>query len=326
LGSALARKGDGAGAVTEDREAVRLDPNNAAAPQLGSALARQGSWDDAIAQDREAIRLNRDSTVAHSSLGVALMQTGDWSSAMAELVEAVRLGPKNGDALFNLGLAMIHQKEGDDALTEERAVVNLRPEEAVAHSKLGLAYRGRGDYAKAGAEEREAIGLKPDLAEAHFILGVVLEWQGDLAGALAECRKATELDPSDPIYRKTAERLYQDVHRHQQVAFQVVRAAALLVDWRLCSEKRLGRDEAPFRGIESNQLELKYLVFILRERTDRRKRPSALGNRPQSDEKFRFAPRFLKVSGVANTNMPSEIHEVPSSLRGRRLVIVRRAS
>ncbi|HXJ96843.1 MAG TPA: tetratricopeptide repeat protein [Terriglobia bacterium] len=215
LGLAAARKGDWASAVTEDREAIRLDPNRAAAhAQLGSALAQQAAWDEAIAEDREAIRLDPNSPLGHLSLGEALTQKNDWAGAVAELQEAIRLDPNNADAHFNLALALIHQKDWDDAVTEARAVISLRPEDAVAHCKLGLAYRRTGDYVKAGAEEREAIRLKPDLAEAHFILGVVLEWQGDLAGALAECQKATELDPSDPIYRKTAERLYEDVHRH----------------------------------------------------------------------------------------------------------------
>ena len=215
LGLALAHKGDWAGAIKEDREAILLDPNSEAAhAQLGSALAQQAAWDDAIAEYREALRLDPNSAPAHTSLGEALMQKNDWPGAVAELQEAVRLDPNNADAHFNLALALIHQKDWDDAVTEARAVINLRPDDAVAHSKLGLAYRRTGDYVKAGAEEREAIRLKPDLAEAHFILGVVLEWQGDLAGALAECQKATELDPVDPIYRKTAERLYEDVHRH----------------------------------------------------------------------------------------------------------------
>ncbi len=215
LGLALARKGDWPGAVTEDREAIRLDPNSAGAhAQLGSALAEQAAWDEAVAEYREALQLDPNSGPVHASLAEALMQKNDWTGAVAELQEAIRLAPNNADAHFSLALALIHQKDWDDAVTEARAVINLRPDDAVAHCKLGLAYRRTGDYVKAGAEEREAIRLKPDLAEAHFILGVVLEWQGDLAGALAECQKATELDPNDPIYRKTAERLYEDVHRH----------------------------------------------------------------------------------------------------------------
>jgi tetratricopeptide (TPR) repeat protein len=52
-------KGDWDGAIVEEREALRLNPNNELAHyDLGHALGDKGDWDGEIAEEREALRLN----------------------------------------------------------------------------------------------------------------------------------------------------------------------------------------------------------------------------------------------------------------------------
>ena len=80
--------------ITEDREALRLNPKNQDAHiSLGAALATKGNLDGAIAEYREALRLNPESEKAHLGLGAALRVKGQWDGAIAEFRQALRLNP-----------------------------------------------------------------------------------------------------------------------------------------------------------------------------------------------------------------------------------------
>ena len=65
---ALGEKGDLDGEITEEREALRLSPNNdMVRNNLGLALGKKGDWDGAIAQYREALRLNPNNDAVHAN-------------------------------------------------------------------------------------------------------------------------------------------------------------------------------------------------------------------------------------------------------------------
>ena len=96
-------------------------------PTCTSASARRlgtnGDWDGEIAEEREALRLNPNNEMAHVNLGVALGGKGDWDGAIAEEREALRLNPKNDLAHVNLGRSAGEQGglgRGDRRSTERR--------------------------------------------------------------------------------------------------------------------------------------------------------------------------------------------------------------
>ena len=84
LGTALGGKGDLDGAIPAYREAIRLEPELAAAHyNLGGVLARN-DLDGAILEFREAIRLNPEFALAHCNLGHALAQEGPrWTKCQS---------------------------------------------------------------------------------------------------------------------------------------------------------------------------------------------------------------------------------------------------
>ena len=87
--SACARiKGGGDGEITEEREALRLNPNLADAHRgLGVALGEKGDWDGMIAEEREALRQDPNNVWAHVGLGAALERKGDRRHALEEYRE-----------------------------------------------------------------------------------------------------------------------------------------------------------------------------------------------------------------------------------------------
>jgi len=87
-------KGDWDGAISEEREALRLAPKDGAVcVYLGALLGQRGDQNGAIAELREALQLNPSNTLAHYDLGVALEKQGDRQAALQEYRAAYQLDP-----------------------------------------------------------------------------------------------------------------------------------------------------------------------------------------------------------------------------------------
>jgi hypothetical protein len=97
-GKALLDSGDLPGAIAAYREAIRLQPDLAAAhSNLGGALRDSGDLPGAIEACREAIRRQPDLAVAHCCLGLCLRDRGEYAEALAELRTGHDLGSKRPD-------------------------------------------------------------------------------------------------------------------------------------------------------------------------------------------------------------------------------------
>jgi serine/threonine-protein kinase len=187
-------------AIAEFREVIRLERDNATAHRnLGIALRGDGKPDEAVAAFREAIRLERDNARIHAELAVALWQQGKLAEAVAAYREAIRLQPDDAPAHGNLGAVLcdgVHDYPAAEAAFHE--AIRLQPDDEVAHYNLGIALRRQGKFADAMAEYRAAIRLKPEYAEAHYSLGTVLcDVVHDYPAAEAEFRAAIQLQPDD---------------------------------------------------------------------------------------------------------------------------------
>lgn len=145
---------------------------------LGTALSRKGDLDGAITEFRQAIRLKPDYADAHFNLGNALFRKRDLDNAIAEYRAAIRAKPDYADAHSNLGFALDDKGDRDDAIAEYRAAIRLQPELATPHYNLCDALEDKGDLDGAIAECRAAIRLKPDYAQAHFNLGFAFDGPG----------------------------------------------------------------------------------------------------------------------------------------------------
>jgi tetratricopeptide (TPR) repeat protein len=183
-------------ALAAYEEAVRLDPNVAAAYRgLGWVLARTGRSPEAEAALREAIRLDPDLAGTHRALGFVLARLRRFPEAEAAFGEALRLGPDSPNAHLGLGRVLGQTGRSPEAESEFREAVRLDPKLAAAHEGLGqLLYRTR-RYPEAEAASREAIRLGPDLARAHETLGWVLYWTHRYPEAESAFREAIRLNP-----------------------------------------------------------------------------------------------------------------------------------
>lgn len=185
LGLNLAQAGDREGALREQAEAIRLNPQYVDAHLARAALLLEAGR---LAEAREhiaaAIRHGPVGANAHNNLGHVLMLSGDHALAAEVFEDAVRLDPKNHEAHNNLGYCLAAQGRLEEAIAHFRRSVELQPE-ATAYLNLGdaLLKAGRADEGLASLEA--ALQLRPDLAEAHL----------SLANALAARRRYAEAKP-----------------------------------------------------------------------------------------------------------------------------------
>jgi tetratricopeptide (TPR) repeat protein len=186
------------------REAIRLNPNNAAAHfKLGDILDAKQRPTEAEAAYREGLRLNPDNAEAHNSLGVILDRQKKYAEAEAEYRTTLRLNPNNFLAYNNLGNILLDQMKDDEAEAAFRESIRLNPDYDYAHLSLGHLLSRNNKYAEAEAEYRVAIGLSPYDARGHFGLGGLFSFQRKYTEAIAEYREAIRLDLNNPLYHST---------------------------------------------------------------------------------------------------------------------------
>ena len=171
LASALDERGEGVEAAGHLAEAVRIQPNSAAArAELGQLLARQGRIEEALQQLYTAVSLKPSDASVHYRLGTVLGAAAREGEAAAEFLEAIRLDPANADAHYNLGISLANQGRLRAAAGEFAAAASLRPEDAVAHFNLGITLARLGRASESVAQLTEAVRIDPRLPGAREAL------------------------------------------------------------------------------------------------------------------------------------------------------------
>jgi tetratricopeptide (TPR) repeat protein len=165
LASVLLSRGDFAGAATELRAVVALEPKSPdAQAQLGGVLAEIGQFDDAIASLRSATQLDPTLAGAHYNLGAILGRLGRYAEAVPAYEQALRYAPNDGDLLNNLGFALLRTGQIDRAEESLQRALAVNPQHAGAHFNLGQLYAARDDAQRAQAHLQAAARLDPRYA------------------------------------------------------------------------------------------------------------------------------------------------------------------
>src|SRR5262249_15334980 len=165
--------------------AVAARPTNSAAQvHLGLSLRYKGDVDGAIECFKEAIRLDPKDAAAHLDLGALLCDVRhDYDAAVACFQDSLRIHPNDAKAHSNLGIALSHKGDLDGAIASYKECIRLDPELAPVRRYLGHALKGKGDLDGAIGEYREAIRLDPKAVDSRTDLGNALKAKGDLDGA-----------------------------------------------------------------------------------------------------------------------------------------------
>jgi tetratricopeptide (TPR) repeat protein len=170
---------------------------------LGALMLSRGKAAEAIPYLRDALKLEPDQAAALNGLGAALLASGQNSEAMAEFQQALQAQPGYTNARYNLANALADEGRLDDAAAGFRQVLKENPDDGNArqHLFLVLVERGNslareGDVRGAAEAMREAVSIHPEDADLHNNLGVILARQGDRIAAIAEFEAALKANPS----------------------------------------------------------------------------------------------------------------------------------
>jgi serine/threonine-protein kinase len=160
LGRALAASHLYGDAIAAARTARDLEPGRAGYRlELGALLCdRAHDYPGAITEFREAIRLEPGDYRAYANLGIALGGLGQDAEAADVTETAIRLCPADADPRLrarlqaDLGIALSAAKRREGAIAAFRRAIDLDPMVPTHHSRLGFELRYMGRFPESLAE------------------------------------------------------------------------------------------------------------------------------------------------------------------------------
>jgi tetratricopeptide (TPR) repeat protein len=159
-----------AAAIAEHREAIRLDPNSAAAHAgLGSALVSQGELEEALAEFREASRLEPTNAILWNEQAIVYEQMGRGEDALHSLETGLEANPGNAGILNQMGWLYATAenptvRDPAKALAyAQRAVEASNASDANVLDTLAEAYYANQEFDEAIKAEERALEIAPGL-------------------------------------------------------------------------------------------------------------------------------------------------------------------
>ena len=157
-------------AITEYREAIRLDPNSAVAHAgLGSALVSQGELEEALAEFREASRLEPTNAILWNEQARVYEQMGRDEDALHSLETGLEANPGNAGILNQMGWLYATSenptvRDPAKALAyAQRAVEASNGSDANVLDTLAEAYYANQEFDEAIKAEERALEIAPGL-------------------------------------------------------------------------------------------------------------------------------------------------------------------
>jgi tetratricopeptide (TPR) repeat protein len=181
--------------------------NNIAHNNLGTALAKKGDLADAVSHFREALKGKPDFLDAHFNLGVALAKLGNFQDAGLHLEKA--LEDKSGvlKIYLKLGSDLIRSGKAADSIPFFKEALKIDPDLPEAHDKLGIAFGQRKEYENAVFHFKKALQLSPGSASIHNHLGITFSFIRKFDEAVFHFKEALKINPGFAEARRNLEKI-----------------------------------------------------------------------------------------------------------------------
>jgi tetratricopeptide (TPR) repeat protein len=216
-------RGDFDLAIEDFTEAIKLDPDNAAAylqrsKALHAGVSKVSNLDEnfefiisgsgysektrdvynsALEDASTAIKLSPALASAYHNRARLYNDMGEYDKAISDYTQAIRLDPNDASAYNGRGVTYSDKKDYDKAIADYTQAIRLDPNFALAYYNRGRAYGNKGDYDRAIADYTQAIRLDPNYAFAYHNRGVAYINKGDYDRAIADYTQAIKIDPND---------------------------------------------------------------------------------------------------------------------------------
>lgn len=197
--SSLQQQGQPAAAAPLWRQALNLDPNNAALYiNLALCLKRSGQADEALALLQQGQQRCPPHPLLLSNLASLLLAANHATAALSYCQQALTLDPHCGPALANQASALAELGRWQAAIEAAQHCLELLPGCAEAHMAWGLGLQGIGEYEAARQQAEAALALNPLLHQAQSNLGNALRLLKRPTEALVALQRCVELAPAWP--------------------------------------------------------------------------------------------------------------------------------
>src|SRR4029453_6767097 len=215
---ALRQKGGEWRAVDKFREAIALDPNNAAIhTELADLYLAMKENDSARKAVAEALRLNPNYPQAHHRNAVLLRLAGDYERSISEARAALSLNPDDDTTVYShvtIARSLVKLRKFTEADEEFRKAVSVfdenvkqKPNEASAHAALGDLLFQLQDYDRAENAYRRALQLDPKDSSIALTLTYAIDNQGKRDEAIRSYQEYLRLNADDANKAKVEARM-----------------------------------------------------------------------------------------------------------------------
>jgi tetratricopeptide (TPR) repeat protein len=185
------------GALSDFRAAEEADANSIEGPLgVGSVLSAQGKAREALKALDDAVRLDPQSAAALLMRGTVKDRLRDFRGAADDYAAVVEINPKFAWARLYRGKDLREIKDYSGAEKELSAFLDAAPDHADANYLRSNVRFLLGDYRGAVADLTTVISLDPRKGLAYTNRGLARAQLGEKIGALSDLRKALELDPA----------------------------------------------------------------------------------------------------------------------------------
>ena len=187
------------GAFAASTEAIRLDPDGAAAYNLrGLVHLRKGDQELAVTDFNGALACDPDCAQAYNNRGLARASQGDYRGAIADYSEVIRINPPDVACAYNnRGLAHASLGADEAAFEDLTESITRDPNYAIAYCNRALVQFRRRVPEHAIADCTAALHIDPSMALAYRLRGDIYQRMGDLPRAQADHEAVLRFGPGD---------------------------------------------------------------------------------------------------------------------------------
>ena len=196
IGITFAGLGDHTSAITNFKQAIKLDQNYAEGYcNLGASLREAGLNADSLACLNKAIALFPNYAQAHLNKGNTLFDLAEYLSALESYKLAINSNPSYSEAYRGAGDALLRLDRSRDAINFYKKATSIKPDFSDAYHGLAGALKKLGHHDEAITNYGNAIAYNPIYAEAYYNRGELLRNIGRYEEALPDLEKAYALNP-----------------------------------------------------------------------------------------------------------------------------------
>ncbi|MFN2516657.1 MAG: tetratricopeptide repeat protein [Pyrinomonadaceae bacterium] len=182
-------------AIEASKKAVSLRPSAESYFNIGLANYYLKLYREAVDNYRQAIRLDPyNAADAYYALGLAYRDWGRADDEIQAYKQAIRLRPDYATAYERLGSRYLKSRKYPEAIEIFKQLSALKPGDQNPPNNLGEAYLELGRLSEALEAFKQAIRLKPDFGRAYYNLGKSYLKMGNRDGAWEQYNILQSLD------------------------------------------------------------------------------------------------------------------------------------